>query len=320
MKSLGFSLQGKDHVGSGTPCQDYHVIFHLNASCVIAIIADGVGSAKLSDIGAKVATETVLAYLKNHLHDGDDNTIMEVLEDAYQKGLDQLQSLSKDFRTNIEDFDTTLTTAIIKPNKIFYGHSGDGGVILLLENGAYEKLTLPQKGQGGGTSVIPLRFSEQWEFGVTEESAVSVLLATDGIYDTFSPHLLKSESVPIYVHRLEQFMNISHTIEMEQHQQRCMAMTDTPSLRDDRTMVLIVHENKTAQRQNESYYAIPDWLSLQKKNLKALYPNLTDEEINAFISLRNEETTVRNNHSSTQENLENKEENTHSNELKPKDQ
>jgi hypothetical protein len=85
-------------------------------------------------------------------------------------------------------------------------------------------------------------------------------------------------------------------------------------------MVLIVHENKTAQRQNESYYAIPDWLSLQKKNLKALYPNLTDEEINAFISLRNEETTVRNNHSSTQENLENKEENTHSNELKPKDQ
>lgn len=295
MKSLGFSLQGKDHVSSGTPCQDYHAIFHLNDDCVIAIVADGVGSAKLSDVGAKVASETVLEFLKSNLQTlQDDEAIMNILEEAYQKAFDQITSLAKDFRANIEEFDTTLTTTIITSKKTFYGHSGDGGIILLLENGIYEKLTLPQKGKAGGSSVIPLRFSDQWEFGVTEEPIYAVLLATDGIYDTFFPPLIQSQPISIYVHRIEQFMNIPFPLDVEIHRQKCIVMTDTPTIRDDRTMVLIIHESRSVQRQQASYYAIPDWTSLQKQALKDLYPNLSEDEINAFMQVRNEQVTEKN--------------------------
>lgn len=58
----GFSVVGKSHIKKGTCCQDSHCIRKLENGWIIAAVADGVGSAKNSHIGSKIAAKTVVEF------------------------------------------------------------------------------------------------------------------------------------------------------------------------------------------------------------------------------------------------------------------
>ena len=51
---------GISHQKQGIPCQDYANYHSLKPEVIIGAVADGAGSAKYADIGAKLAVETVL--------------------------------------------------------------------------------------------------------------------------------------------------------------------------------------------------------------------------------------------------------------------
>ena len=59
-KAIARSAIGTSHQKQRLPCQDYGDYKILNQTLVGAV-ADGAGSAKYADIGAKLAVETVLA-------------------------------------------------------------------------------------------------------------------------------------------------------------------------------------------------------------------------------------------------------------------
>ena len=51
-------------------CQDYSDVLKLDNGYIIAVIADGLGSASKSDIGAKVAVNSLILYhrhIKKHI-------------------------------------------------------------------------------------------------------------------------------------------------------------------------------------------------------------------------------------------------------------
>ena len=58
-KAIARSAIGTSHVKQQMPCQDYGDYKIVN-DAIIGVVADGAGSAKYSDIGAKLAVETVL--------------------------------------------------------------------------------------------------------------------------------------------------------------------------------------------------------------------------------------------------------------------
>lgn len=64
-KAIARSAIGTSHLKQQMPCQDYGN-YKIIDRVIIGVVADGAGSAKYSDIGAKLAVNTVLATITEH--------------------------------------------------------------------------------------------------------------------------------------------------------------------------------------------------------------------------------------------------------------
>lgn len=61
---VGFSIQGRSHIRSGTPCQDYHAFEDLKDGWLLAITSDGAGSAREAARGSKANCDLALRLVK----------------------------------------------------------------------------------------------------------------------------------------------------------------------------------------------------------------------------------------------------------------
>lgn len=200
MIKYGFSLKGKSHITRDTVCQDAHRIVELENGWMIAAIADGVGSAVNSQIGARIAADTVVGFCKECMpYDYSTISIKSMIRTAFNYALKKIYQQAGESHEPVESFDTTLTLVIYDGRRIIYGHSGDGAIIGLTGYGKYIEITKPQKGQDM-ISVVPLRAGyTQWVVDTYNEDLAAVLLVTDGMLDTISPYLLKFGEEKIYV-------------------------------------------------------------------------------------------------------------------------
>ena len=189
----GFSVIGKSHIKKGTCCQDSHAIKELENGWTIAVVGDGVGSAKNSEKGSKIAVEAVVSFCEQFFPwDGSLLSIKSMLRTAYNFALKRIIKESKTSKEPLDSYDTTLTTVIYDGSRIVFAHSGDGGIIGLNSFGDYSLITKPQKGKDG-ISVIPLRFGDsKWVIDTYEEDLSAVLLVTDGMLDILTPYLLRN--------------------------------------------------------------------------------------------------------------------------------
>lgn len=191
--NYGFSVVGKSHIAKGNCCQDSHMIKELENGWVIAAVADGVGSAKNSQMGSSIAAKTVVEFCAECMPwDYSVIGIKSMLRTAYNYAFKQILKESEKTGEPIESYDTTLTTVIYDGHRIIYGHSGDGAIIGLTIYGDYVQITKPQKGVDM-ISVLPLRSGYTvWSIDSYEEELAAVMLMTDGMLDyTLCPYLLK---------------------------------------------------------------------------------------------------------------------------------
>jgi hypothetical protein len=199
--NYGFSLVGKSHVTRNVCCQDSHKIKKMENGWYIAAIADGVGSAKNSHIGSKIAVDTVVSFCNEFMPwDYSVIGIKSMLRTAYNYAFKQILRESKKSGEPIESYDTTLTVAIYDGHRIIYGHSGDGAIIGLTIYGNYVQITKPQKG-ADLVSVLPLRSGyTEWSIDTYDEDLAAVMLMTDGMLETLCPYLLKNNTLSdVYV-------------------------------------------------------------------------------------------------------------------------
>ena len=187
----GITLCGKSHIAKDKVCQDNHKIKKLSNGRVIAAVADGVGSAPHSDIGSKIAVDTVIKMCEELMpYDYNEISIKSMLRTVYNYALKKIIKEAEEAGEPPENYNTTLTAVIYDGKRIIYGHSGDGGIIGLTAYGKYVEITKPQKGEDN-ISVIPLRAGyTSWEINSYDEDLVSVILVTDGMLDIMCPYLL----------------------------------------------------------------------------------------------------------------------------------
>lgn len=200
--NYGFSIIGKSHITRDVCCQDSHRILKLENGWVIAAIADGVGSAKNSQIGSKIAVDTVVDFCDKYMPwDYNSTSIKSMIRTAYNYAYKQILKESENSGESVESYDTTLSMVIYDGSKIIYGHSGDGAIIGLNTFGSFVQITTPQKTTEEGY-VYPLRFGyTYWDIGEYEEELASVILVTDGMLDIFYPYklrLIENETDDIY--------------------------------------------------------------------------------------------------------------------------
>ncbi len=149
----------------------------MNNGWYVAAIADGVGSAKNSHIGSKIAADTVVDFCSEYMPwDYSVIGIKSMLRTAYNYAFKQILRESEKSGEPIESYDTTLSVVIYDGHRIIYGHSGDGAIIGLTIYGDYIQITKPQKGDDM-VSVLPLRAGYTvWSIDTYEEELAAVIM------------------------------------------------------------------------------------------------------------------------------------------------
>lgn len=288
MYSYGITQRGEYHVKNNTVCQDAHYIKKINDNFIIGAVADGLGSEKYSDIASKIASEISVNYCAVNIRDfHDENTILSIIKQSFAVALRSINDKAAEVGHDINEYDTTLALAVFMNDTVYYGHSGDSGIVVLGIDGKYEALTEQQRDEYG--YVFPLCSGEgDWVFG-SKKNVASVLLATDGMLDIFFPSLLLFEDNPIYVALVKRFMDNEALCFESRGEDMVVSMMDkyvasipADQVNDDKTVVLLLNEKNKPARQPEAYYQVPDWNALKKKRDEAYqrmaYPHLFNDD------------------------------------------
>ena len=145
------SVTGTSHAKTGLPCQDSHSIGGKTPDdLLIAAVADGAGSAALSDTGseiaARTATRTVARLARLHIAPFYEAIIKEILEGAVRAARAALETEARQQERALRDFATTLIVAICTPDMTAAAQIGDGAAVTSHED-EYTLFSAPQRGE-----------------------------------------------------------------------------------------------------------------------------------------------------------------------------
>lgn len=277
------NIPGPYHIKNGIPCQDAYCIGETLDGVIVAAVADGLGSETHSDKGAKIASSFAVSFCKeNYKSDMIEQEVISLLKIAYTKAYELVVKTSISEGNDVDQYDCTLCTVIYDGQTLYYGHSGDSGLIVGSNDGAYHKITEQQRDEDN--NVYPLCFGpEYWEFGKVNEKVVSVMLMTDGVWEHACPPILKNEQQQINIGFVDMFLNHfglddSETRSLEREANRYMKNFSQKRLDDDKTIVVIINSDAIPSRREASYYAPPDWVELTKKRDKRINESIRGSE------------------------------------------
>jgi len=286
--AYGLSLDGTYHIKNEIVCQDAHAIEKCGDSLIIAAVADGLGSAEHSEVGSRLAADTSTAYCKaNITQSRSPDEILEVINASFTIAQRAIVKEAETQSNPIEQYDTTLSLAVLIGDTLLYGHSGDSGIIALTVDGLYEKVTEQQRDEDN--RVFPLFFEDKWLFGQFDKKVCSVFLATDGMLETLFPFLIKNEPVNIHV-KLARFFMDNRSLRIDKNgeskvKERVEDFVNSipdEQVNDDKTIVVLVNTAIESTLQPDAYYQEPDWAELKRKHdeewKRLAYPHLFNDK------------------------------------------
>lgn len=186
-RTIAASVAGSSHLERGISCQDAHawsVITVGEDEVLLASVADGAGSARMSETGARLATEHMLIELKE---------ILEVLPSPAHFTVEMFQSAWEATRATLLDhamteglqageFACTLLSAVALPTELFVGQIGDGAVVVSGPSGTVPVIW-PQQGEYANETnfITGDRWREHLELRHVTEAIDSMCMFTDGL-------------------------------------------------------------------------------------------------------------------------------------------
>lgn len=291
------NMAGPYHLKNNIPCQDAFYIKETTENVVVGAVADGLGSEMNSDKGAKVQSNVaVRECCNNYKKEMNTDEVISMMKQAFIKAYKEVMKVASKEGNDVEQYDATLCLVIYDGEKLYYGQSGDSGLVVALSDGTYCKVTEQQRDEDG--NVYPLCFGpEYWDFGFVEGKVTAAMLMTDGVWDQICPRVLRYEENPIHVVLAEMFMNhygISVSAARQLEKDAVSFLREYPSklLDDDKTVVVLINTEAKPQRMPEDYYKAPDWDRINNKIKERLYEkSKRHEEVNSAIEATNDEVT-----------------------------
>ncbi len=282
IEGFNFSIVGRSHIKSETVCQDFSMI-HLGNRFSFAAVADGVGSCKYSEIGAKVAVETLFKHCEPLLENSTDDKLCSALRKGFDLCNEEIAKIAKESGNDITDYDTTLTAAVFDGSKVIFGHIGDGGLLGMKKNGEYELLTTVTKGDTWN-EVIPLRTdSKYYHFEIVKEEYCAIALFTDGLFDVACPAILKNADNKIYHAFISHFIKSDHIlqdlacVDKEEDAKKYIDLKHQ-DLQDDLSAAVLMNKDANVTSPDSSYYDEPNWEKIKTEIYYKLYPHLIPKD------------------------------------------
>jgi serine/threonine protein phosphatase PrpC len=286
INAYGMSLAGKAHEKRGDPCQDAYKIMGKD-DFRIAAVADGLGSELYSGTASKIAVKEACDYCMHHviLREMSDADIWSCIRESFRLAKEVIEKTAIENNHPVDQYDTTLSLALLADDTLYFGHVGDSGILALTREGRYEPVTEQQRDELGG--VYPLCFETRWVFGIFPGKVASVLLVTDGMLEILLPRLLENEANRVYT-KFARYLMDNRGIHIEKlgeenvKQKIETYIQNIPAnmVDDDKTVVCLINTGVAAE---EAEFLEPDWESLAEKHNKKknaiLYPDLSEEDL-----------------------------------------
>lgn len=144
---FGASVTGKSHLDKAIPCQDAHAHVQVGGS-LVAVVCDGAGSARHSELGAQFVASTLAQALAQQLRQG---ASIEALHDGALAGAmaqvrGELEALADNHGAVLDDYATTVVGVVMGPSVGVFFHLGDGVGVAQLDDGG-EVISQPANGE-----------------------------------------------------------------------------------------------------------------------------------------------------------------------------
>lgn len=283
------NIAGPYHIENGIPCQDSCYIKRASNGILYATVADGLGSESHSDIGSRIASQKSCDYCMEQYKSGMSfSEVKKIMNNAFVHAYKAVIEEAHSAGNSEDEYDTTLCLVIYDDGHLYYGHSGDSGILALMEDGEYIPLTTQQRDEDG--YVFPLCSGpNRWVFGEVEGSVSSVMLMTDGVWEQLCPPLLRNHDIKVNIALASKFMDRQETSlrsvkALEEAAKEFLEYYPRRLLDDDKTIVVIYDPLKPAKKLPEEYYNAPNWAVLREEANACLYSNqcskIQDEETN----------------------------------------
>lgn len=131
-KVANASATGTSHVLDDLPCQDFHVVDGDGSERLLLIaVADGAGSASLSDLGARTAASTAILALKKcaeSIRDGD--SARQAIEAAFVAARLAVEEQADLSEVAPRELATTLLVTVLGADLSVFGQVGDGAIVV----------------------------------------------------------------------------------------------------------------------------------------------------------------------------------------------
>lgn len=177
------STCGEDHIKKGIKNQDA-VAFRKNENIGVIALADGAGSRKFAEQGAKTASEAVADYVFKHFHkliQMEDHEIQNLLHSYVITNL--LSFAEENGEKSIREFGSTLLFAATDGDRYLVGHIGDGSILGFRGN-EFMVISYPENGPNQYNTILTTSFQAKKHFRIKRGNTASVegiMLLSDGM-------------------------------------------------------------------------------------------------------------------------------------------
>ena len=142
MPVFGGKTTGSSHIKKGVPCQDAFRSEKTDSGEIILAVADGLGSAEHSEIGAKIAVNTAVDKIKSLFINIDGYGIpaaalmknRDIITEAFSASRTALEDFAGDNGYPLKKLACTLIVAFTWEGYLTTGHIGDGAVTAQINN------------------------------------------------------------------------------------------------------------------------------------------------------------------------------------------
>lgn len=289
MITVGRSLQGEKY----TRCHDFCLCYKGNGYYLICV-ADGVGENTYCQIGSQIACESLRDFVeksislrKEETFSKEKKSVYIMLQEGFRYAVAQIRKKAEEQNHDEEEYGTTLSAIYIADDYAVWGHSGDGAIFSVAEDGIIEKLTTEKSGTASGEVYPLLSGAAWWSFGITEPSYAFILM-TDGVLDYFQRLHQKEEISSFY----QTFFTELEKENPESYIEK-LVFSDAfkQCTRDDRTLAIAINEQKsipsTYYYQKESLIKRPNMFAeIFVEEFIKQSPEINDEKV--FVEQKSE--------------------------------
>ena len=238
-KTISCAVQGTGHLRSNTPCQDKTFELEKNGVSII-VLADGAGSAKMSDYGAERIVHDAAEYTAEHFTEWltcDDG--IQAKRDLLEYLLSGLDDESRIKGCEIDELASTLLLAAVDENHYVLIHIGDG-VIGYLDAGRLKVASTPDNGEFSNvttfvTSKDALRSMRMFKGELKEKD--SFVLMSDGTEQSL--YHKSSHSLTEAVVKLMHLTCLIRPEQMKKQLEEAFSSVITKNTQDDCSIAII---------------------------------------------------------------------------------